>query len=83
MSCIKDTGVNLQIAELEQHIYGMMDIGRGITKKGPNVPYNIIYLIHAVCYHLYMWGSLRLIPINTLLVLLYYTLLNNSWLILQ
>ena len=24
--------VNLEIAELEQHIYGMTDIGRGVTK---------------------------------------------------
>ena len=35
--------VNLQIIELEQHIYGMMDVGRGITKDR-----HTIYLIHAV-----------------------------------
>ena len=43
------TSVNLQIAVLEQHIYGMTDIGRGVTKEG--LVYHI-YLIPAVQYHL-------------------------------
>ena len=29
---LKDTSVNLQVAELEQHIHGMTDIERGITE---------------------------------------------------
>ena len=43
-TCTKDTSVNLQVAELEQDIlYGMTDIGRGVTKD-----WYTIYLICAV-----------------------------------
>ena len=41
--------VNLQVAEVEQHIYRMMDVGRGITKDR----HTIIDLIHAVHFRLY------------------------------
>ena len=36
----KDTS---QVAELEQHIYGMTDTGRGVTKEGPT--YHILLYI--------------------------------------
>ena len=47
----KDTSVNLQVAELEQHTYGMTGIGRGVTKEG-------------LTYHIYTYISFaQFIPV--------------------
>ena len=59
--------VNLQVAELEQHIYRMMDVGRGITKDR-----HTIYRSHSCSSFLFMWGSLRLTPI------IYYSIIPYS-----
>ena len=53
----KDTSVNLQIAELEQHIYGITDIGRD---EGPMYH---IYISHSRSSFSFMWGLLTLAPI--------------------
>ena len=50
--------VNLQVAELEQHIIAnteseMTNIGWGVTKEETAVPYIYIYLIRAVHSRLY------------------------------
>ena len=44
---MQSLNVNLQVVELEQHIYGMMDVGRGVTKDR-----RTIYLSRAVHYRL-------------------------------
>ena len=60
--------VNLQVAELEQHIiYRMMDFGRGITKDRRTV-----YKSHSCSSFPFMWGSLRLTPI------IYYSIIPYS-----
>ena len=45
----RDTSENLQVVELEQHIYGMTDVGRGVTKDRRTI---YIYLSRAVHYRL-------------------------------
>ena len=57
--------VNLQVFELEQHIYGMMDVERGVTKDRLTI---IIYIYINIShshssYPFSMWGSFRLAPI--------------------
>ena len=52
--------VNLQVVELEQHIYRMMDVGRGVTKDRRTI---YIYISHSRSSYPFMWGSLRLAPI--------------------
>ena len=47
------------IVELEQHIYGMVDVGRGVTKDRRTI-YNIS---RSRSSYPFMWGSLRLAPI--------------------
>ena len=54
--------VNLQIIELEQHIYEMTDVGQGLTKEELTY-HNIIYLIHSCSAVPFVWGSLSLAPI--------------------
>ena len=44
---MQSLNINLQVVELEQHIYGMMDVGRGVTKDR-----RTIYLSRAVHYRL-------------------------------
>ena len=68
--------VNLQVVELEQYIYGMMDVGRGVTKDRRTIYIYIlyIYLSHSHSSYPFMWGSLRLTPnihINCFLYLVY------------
>ena len=41
----QDTSVNLQVAELEQHIYGMTDIGRGVTKDRRTIYISFVQFI--------------------------------------
>ena len=58
--------VNLQVAELEQHIIAnteseMTNIGWGVTKEETAVPY--IYISHSRSSFPFIWGSLRLTPI--------------------
>ena len=39
--------VNLQVVELEQYIYGMKDVGRGVTKDRRTILYIYIYISFA------------------------------------
>ena len=66
----QDMSVNLQVAELEQHTYGIRNdryYRRGVTKEGPMYHIHILY-IYIICHSRssfpFMWGSLRLAPIK-------------------
>ena len=57
--------VNLQVVELEQHIYGMMDVGRGVTKDRRTI--YIIYIISvAQCITVYV-GLAQARPNNSMM----------------
>ena len=46
--------VNLQVVELEQYIYGMMDVGRGVTKDRRTIYILYIYISVAQCITVYV-----------------------------
>ena len=50
---IQSLNVNLQVVELEQHIYGMIDVGRGVTKDRRTI-YIYIYISVAQCITIYV-----------------------------
>ena len=85
---MQSLNVNLQVVELEQHIlYGMMDVGRGVTKDQRTIYiyiYTCIYIIiytctvymylsHSHSSYPFMWGSLRLAPNTVKVVLVWYS----------
>ena len=56
---MQSLNINLQVVELEQHIYGMMDVGRGVTKDR-----RTIIISQSRSALPFNWGSLRLAPIE-------------------
>ena len=48
--------VNLQVVELEQHIYGIMDVGRDVTKDRRTILY-IAYIYHIRTVHTRLCGA--------------------------
>ena len=69
----KDTSVNLQVAELEQHIYGMTDIGRGITKDQRMIYIYIIYVYISFAQFIPVYVGLAQARPNYLTKLVHFT----------